>query len=324
VNGGPVYNERYALFHDALKARYPEVELVADDWGGTPASRPFDLVDMHMYADPSTFLRQSRRFDDFDRQGPKVYFGEYAVTSEAGTGNAQAALAEAAFMTGLERNGDAVAMSSYAPLLSRPNWKTWNPNAIVFDSSRIYGTPSYHVQAMFGANRADRLLPVEVTAPPAKVETPRGRVGVGTWNTRAEYKEIKVTKDGQTLYASDFSKGAEGWTFVRGEWKAADGVLRQTKEEEGDTAFVGDAGWSDYTVTLKARKLGGREGFLVSFQSQDANTKSWWNLGGWGNTQHGLELPGMGIERVTGRIETGRWYDIKIELRGPTVKCYLD
>ena len=71
----------------------------------------------------------------------KFYVGEYAVTQGAGTGNLIAAVGEAAFMTGMERNGDVVAMASYAPLFVQPAWKTWNPNAIVFDSARTYGTP---------------------------------------------------------------------------------------------------------------------------------------------------------------------------------------
>mgnify|MGYP001248597341 CR=1 FL=1 len=323
-NGGPAYEERYALFHDAIKKRYPDIELVACDWGGVPKNRPLDIIDPHLYSDPDTMRAQADRFDSYDRKGPKVYFGEYAVTSNAGTGNLQAALAEAAFMTGLERNGDIVMMSSYAPLLSQIDWKAWNPNAIVFDQARIYGTPSYHVQAMFARNRADRLLPVRVEQPAAAPETPRGLIGVGTWGTQAEYKDVRVTRNGQTLFASDFSGGMGDWKPGRGTWEVKDGVLRQTGGEEDARALVGDPNWSDYTLTLKARKLGGREGFLILFQAPGDQTKSWWNLGGWNNTLHGLEVPGLPETRVPGSIETGRWYDIRIELQGQNIKCYLD
>lgn len=77
-------------------------------------------------------------------------------------------------------------------------------------------------------------------------------------------------------------------------------------------------------MTLQARKISGNEGFLVSFASKDADTVTWWNLGGWNNTQHGLEVPGASAPFVPGRVEVGRWYDIRIELQGATVKCYLD
>ncbi len=253
-----------------------------------------------------------------------MYFGEYAVTREAGAGNLQAAVAEAAFLTGLERNADVVIMSSYAPLLSDPSWKAWNPNAIVFDNARVYGTPSYHVQTLFAANRGDVVLPVRVEQPRRPVEPVRGRIGVGTWATQAEFKDIRVTRGGRTLFAGDFSQGTGGWKTTRGRWEVIDGALRQSGEENDARAVAGDASWSDYTLALKARKLGGKEGFLILFQSPGDNTKSWWNLGGWDNTKHGLEVPGVALTQVPGSIQTGRWYDIRIELQGPSIRCYLD
>jgi len=149
-------------------------------------------------------------------------------------------------------------------------------------------------------------------------------VGVGTWDTQAEFKEIKVAKDGRTLFASDFSRGSQGWKLLRGDWQVQEGSLRQTSREQGARALAGDLDWSDYTLTLKARKLGGNEGFLVLFQSPGDETTSWWNLGGWRNSQHGMQVPGFPEERVPGRIETGRWYDIKVELSGLSIRGYLD
>ncbi len=151
-----------------------------------------------------------------------------------------------------------------------------------------------------------------------------GMIGVGTWATQAEFKDIKVTKDGRILFASDFSNGMGDWRTSRGEWKVIDGALRQTSNQTDARALIGDPSWSDYTITLKARKLGGDEGFLILFGVPDSRSKSWWNIGGWGNTQHGIESPGTSSGRVAGRIETGRWYDIKIELKGNTVRAYLD
>lgn len=152
----------------------------------------------------------------------------------------------------------------------------------------------------------------------------RGMVGVGTWATRAEFRDIRVTKDGRTLFASDLGRGLQGWQTVRGAWEVEGDVLRQTSDEDDARALIGDPSWNDYTLTLKARKLSGKEGFLILFGMPDARTKSWWNLGGWGNRQHGLEVPGTAAERVDGRIETGRWYEIKVELSGNTVRAHLD
>jgi hypothetical protein len=152
----------------------------------------------------------------------------------------------------------------------------------------------------------------------------RGMVGVGTWATVAEFKDIKVTRGNQTLFASDFSKGMQGWKTTAGKWEVVDGALRQTSNEQNARALIGQGNWSDYTLTLKARKLEGPEGFLISFGMPTEGTTSQLNLGGWGNTQHALQAPGVDFVQVPGKIETGRWYDIRIELQGPTVKAYLD
>ena len=158
----------------------------------------------------------------------------------------------------------------------------------------------------------------------ASGEPIRGLVGVGTWATQAEFKDIKVTQGNRTLHSSDFTTGMAGWKTTRGQWLVADGALRQTSDEENVRALVGEPTWSDYTITLKARKLGGKEGFLIIFGSPGDDTKSWLNLGGWDNTRHGLEVPGAESLQIPGHIETGRWHDIRIEVQGATVKCYLD
>lgn len=151
-----------------------------------------------------------------------------------------------------------------------------------------------------------------------------GMIGVGTWATQAEFKDIKVTQGDKVLFASDFSKGLEGWKTTRGKWAVVDGALRQTSNDDDARAIVGDPSWNDYTLTLKARKISGNEGFLILFGLPDERFKSWWNVGGWGNTVNALEVPGLAAERLPGKIETGRWYDIKVELSGNTVRVYLD
>jgi Glycosyl hydrolases family 43/F5/8 type C domain/Domain of Unknown Function (DUF1080) len=153
-----------------------------------------------------------------------------------------------------------------------------------------------------------------------------GMVGVGTWGTQAEFKDITVTKGQQVVFRSDFSKGMQDWKAARGKWEVVDGALRQTSTEEDARALVGAADWSDYTLTLKARKISGNEGFLILFglPKPDANFKSWWNVGGWSNEAHGLQSPDLPEERVAGKIETGRWYDVKLEVMGGSVKAYLD
>ncbi len=331
-NGGEAYAERYALFYDAIKAKYPDVQLIANLWGGYPKNRPAEIIDEHYYASPRFFIENANRYDTYDRKGPKIYVGEYAVTQGCGNGNLRAALGEAAFMTGMERNADVVTMASYAPLFANVSYKKWNPDLINFNSTVAYGTPSYYVQEMFSRSRGDVILrsDLQVNDQPAEPLPARnGKIGVGTWNTQAEYKDIKVTKNGKVLYASDFESSAKGWVPVSGTWKLEDGALRQSGEGSNRQAIAGDSTWIDYTITLKARKLGGAEGFLVLFSVKDNARYTWWNVGGWGNTKDAIECAEDGGKSVVGKdavgsVETGRWYDIKIELNGQHIKCYLD
>jgi len=323
-NGGNAYNERYGLFYDAIKAKYPQMHLVADEWSGRPTNRPIEIVDEHYYSTPEFFIANAGKYDSYDRAGRKVYVGEYAVTQGCGQGNLRAAVGEAAFMTGMERNSDVVLLASYAPLFANVHYKKWNPDLIDFDSSRVYGIPSYYVQQMFSANRGDVVLPVTVTAavvaPPAR----SGAIGVGTWRTKAEFKDIKVTRGGETLFTCDFADGTKGWRLHGGDWAVENGALQQKSLDDNIRAFAGDKSWGDYTYSLKARKLGGAEGFLISFLVKDEEAKAWWNIGGWGNVRHAIEAEGFAGNDVEGSIETGRWYDIRVEVKGPTVKCFLD
>lgn len=326
-NGGAAYNERYALFYDALKKNYPNIKIVANE----PAkSRPLEIVDEHYYSTPEFFMRNANKYDSYPRDGHKVYVGEYAVTEGGGAGNLRGALGEAAFMTGMERNSDVVAMSSYAPLFANVNYKRWNPNLINFDSARSFGTPSYYAQKMFATNRGDVVLPVEVRPQSVEAEAPklRGAIGVGTWLTGAEYKDIKVTQGDKTLYQSDFAAGTKGWKLQNGAWSTQDGLLRQASEAENVRATIGEETWSDYTLSLKARKISGKEGFMILIGVK-GNDYMWWNLGGWANSRSAFERSLGGSKYGVGqptddKIETGRWYDIRLEVQGDSVKAYLD
>ena len=330
------YFDRYDVFYKSLKAKHPEIKLVTssgphpDDplwkfaWDKFRSGTPADIVDEHYYRPPQWFLEHNDRYDSYDRNGPKIFAGEYAAHDSNRHNNLRSAITEAAYVTGLWRNADVVSMSSYAPLFANAGHLQWQPDLIWFDNARVFGSPSYYAQMMYGRNRPDISLPVTLDAPLVQPPPLAGRIGVGTWRTQAEFKDITVTKDGQTIFQSDFSKDFSGWETHGGNWSVVDGALRQTSEDERIRAFAGDPSWNDYTLSLKARTIAGSEGFLVSFASKDPNGVTWWNIGGRANTQHGLEVPGANAPYVPGKIETGRWYDIRIELKGSTVKCYLD
>jgi alpha-L-arabinofuranosidase len=329
-NGGPDYIERWPLLVNALREKYPYLQFIVNtDLRGRPyPTNPTpDIVDEHFYHSPEWFMRHAHQYDERDRNGPKVFVGEYAVTENCGLGNLRGAIGEAAFMTGLERNSDFVIMASYAPLLVNLNHRAWNPDLINFDSANWYGLPGYYVQKMFAENRGDVSLSTAVESPMTEETVTGGRIGVGTWNTAAEFKDVTVTApDGRVLFASDFSKNAAGWKPLGdgADWQVQNGVLRQGAEKEFIRALAGDKAWTDYTVTLKARKMSGAEGFLILFHIANDEGRLWWNLGGWGDTDDSVEAAGGRIDSKPGHIENARWYDLKLTVTGKNVKCWLD
>lgn len=325
-NFGPKYFQNYRPFHEAIKAKYPDIITIAD----CPIpDAPVEIIDEHYYVDPHWFFANERKYDTYDRKGPKIYVGEYAVNKNVGSGNLLGALSEAAFMIGMERNSDIVTMASYAPLLENVNNRAWPVNLIRFDSSRSVGRSSYHVQTMFSAHRPDVTLKTTVSEPDQPAPNPGGSIGLGTWNTQAEYRDLKVEQNGRTLYQSDFAKGTEGWELLGGEWTARDGALRQTGGGNNLLAIAQGRSWTDYTLTLKARKLGGEGGGLILFDVRDAENMAHWNIGGWNNTRSSVEIKEGGANKEIAKgphlpIENNRWYDIKIEVKGDRVKCFLD
>jgi alpha-L-arabinofuranosidase len=168
-----------------------------------------------------------------------------------------------------------------------------------------------------------------VASAAAKAPLPKGAVGVGTWITRAEFKDMKVATGDKEVYSVDAATAAGQWKTSNGDWSWQDGLLRQASNEEDCRAIVGDPTWSDYTFTVKARKTSGNEGFLILFHVQDDDNWLWWNIGGWGNTRTAIHRVQHGVAGELGEpqkvtIEPNRWYDIKIELKDRQVRCYLD
>jgi alpha-L-arabinofuranosidase len=173
---GPQYVERYKIFTKAIKSKYPEIQLV-NSVGPSPDDERFhflndtlrklnaDILDEHYYSSPSWFQNNASRYDDYDRNGPKIFAGEYAAQSVAtvsplNKNNWLCALSEAAFMTGLERNADLVQMASYAPLFAHVEGWQWTPDLIWFDNLNSFGTTNYYVQKLFANNKGDNIVAI--------------------------------------------------------------------------------------------------------------------------------------------------------------------
>lgn len=118
----------------------------------------------------------------------------------------------------------------------------------------------------------------------------------------------------------------EGWTSAKGKWAREGGAYAQTEMAADCRSFAPAADWADCVYEVKARKTGGTEGFLILFRVKDKDHFYWWNIGGWGNAQHGVEARGAsaGFPRVPGKVDTGRWYDVRVVVQGASIRCYLD
>ncbi len=173
-NVGQDYYERFEMYQKAIEAKYPKIKLifsVGPNHGGAQFDNAWqwarehgvDVVDEHIYASPDWFLTHTGRYDSYSRKGPKVMLGEYAAQTWNKQNTLEAALAEAAFMTGLEKNSNEVIMASYAPLFNRVGWSQWVPDLIWFNGTQVYGTPSYYTQVLFSENRGDVVLPSSVS-----------------------------------------------------------------------------------------------------------------------------------------------------------------
>ncbi|MQA84659.1 MAG: alpha-N-arabinofuranosidase [Streptosporangiales bacterium] len=331
--------ERFTKFREAIEARYPEMTVISnsgpDDSGPTfdrawelNRAGGVDMVDEHYYNSPQWFLENNERYDSYDRDGPEVFLGEYASQDNRFFN----ALAEAAYMTGLERNADLVKLASYAPLLANEGYVQWRPDMIWFDNAKSWGSTSYEVQKLFMTNVGDEMVPSEASSTPVTLEPITGAIGLSTWATSAAYDDVKVVSaDGDTLLSDDFSGDDSQWTHAtgRGSWAIEDGAYVQYDTGAEDTMVTaGDPSWRNYDLHVKATKRSGSEGFLVAFGVRDTGNYYWWNLGGWGNTRSAVEEATDGgkqtlIEDET-RIETGREYDVRIEVRGRQVTLFLD
>ncbi len=379
-NEGEVYFERYEAFLERFneeKANNPELydglELIYSSGAneGTTSmnyvasyENAYDYIkennmsigefagatDHHYYRDPSWFLAHADYYDEdnYSRDaehmldtyyggGIKVFLGEYASWSNT----LRSALAEAAYMTGLERNGDIVEMAAYAPLFGNLTATHWAPDLIWFNNSTSTASINYYMQKLFSTNAGTTLLGTEFDGAQIPYEDLKGAVGLGTWWTAAEFDNVKITDNatGEELGSDDFSVPNFWWNWyhkTEGEWKISDGkavqsVCDHAYNELGTSAYFGETEWANYTYTFEATKTDGGEGFYIPFLIEDENNCFYWNIGGWGNTKSALQRAqnGTKTDAIPGTVtdftvETGKTYQIKLVVDGTVIRGYID
>jgi alpha-L-arabinofuranosidase len=337
----PEFRTRFIMMADSLQKYHPEINILGTS--GTAASgtyynslwqfsrdRNLYAVDEHYYMDPSWFLNNIHRYDNFDRNGPKVFIGEYASKDD----KLSNAIAEAAYLTGVEKNADVIKFTCYAPLFCRENLPsyTWNPDLIRFDNTRVIKTANYYVQQLYSVHAGDEYLNSSVSYEPgfSVVSTEyNGSIGVGTWNTYADFDDVRLVCGDNVLVDENFDAGSSNWTVASGTFSASGGIYSQSSgQQPAVSLFNTPIDTSVYTFTLKARKTGGVEGFLIPFGYKNSQNFYWLNIAGWGNTLHAVEKSTNGSKTTlvskSGSIQSNTWYDIKIEISKSTARFYLN
>ncbi len=223
---GPDYIDRYKVFEQAIKAKYPDMIIVSGS-GPFPDGDYFEygmeelkklnaeIIDEHYYRSPEWFRENATRYDSYDRKGPKIFAGEYAAQSVAiaspeNKNNWECAFSEAAFITGLERNAEVVNLTSYAPLMAHEEGWQWTPDMIWFNNLQSYGTANYQVQKLFSTNRGTDLISVtsagkdltgqnELYAS-AVTDSGTNEVIVKVVNTSNQSKEVAINLKGKKVY----------------------------------------------------------------------------------------------------------------------------
>jgi alpha-N-arabinofuranosidase len=201
------YDGRYAQFYDAIKKKYPALELIATT---KVNGHVMDVLDDHYYRRAEQFFGDVHHYDETDRNGPKIFVGEWATREGTPTPNMGAALGDAAWMTGMERNSDVIILASYAPLFVNvnPGGMQWQSDLIGYDANSAYGSPSYYAQMMFASHIGTEILGADLQGAGDRVfysvtrDAAKGVVYVKLVNASSAKQEVKISLAGANVKGS--------------------------------------------------------------------------------------------------------------------------
>ncbi|GGM44286.1 alpha-L-arabinofuranosidase C-terminal domain-containing protein [Promicromonospora citrea] len=302
------FADRFGQLFAAVREAYPDITVIGT-LGPKPYGPDYDagwelarrlevpMVDEHSYRSPRWLLQHLDRFDHYDRSGPAVYLGEWA----AHTSTMRSALAEAAYMTAVERNSDVVRLSSYAPLLARVGSTQWLPDLVYFTDDEVRPSPSYHVQRMMAEVRGEQVLGCAVTGHTDRPQSPPAvqQVTLRSPGSTTRFSAIRV---GGTAHP-DQLVGPEDTATL-----AADGT----------------------ELEVVATRTDGTEGFVVGFGGADGETVHEFQVGGWRNESLILARRDDGIgNEVDGPhpfegVRTGEPLRVRVTVNGARIRVWLD
>jgi alpha-L-arabinofuranosidase len=305
------FRDRYARIEDALRAAHPEITVIGTSGPATSGpdydagwafarERDVAVVDEHGYQSPRWLHQNLDRYAAYDPEGPKVYLGEYAGASS----KIRSALAEAAYMIGLERHPGVVRLASYAPLLARVGHSQWTPDLIYFTADQVRLTASYYVQRAFGTERGEQVHAVELegaqgfTRPVPSEGTVRLRSG------RAEIAFTEVTVDGNPIPDVVTAPG-------------------------GDGVLLAPIDFGSTEIAFNAVRRDGVDGFALHLGAEDPDTSLRIDLAGWQNKNTAVIRRDDGVDnwesgRVWPGLTDGEPVAVRVRLDGPRLRVWVD
>lgn len=314
---GEEFPERWRIIADAVRERYPKIKLIHSAGpfsSGSEYERGYkaakadkaDLIDEHYYCSPEWFLANIHRYDKFPARKPKVFLGEYASCGN----DLRSALAEAAYMTGLENAAHAVSLACYAPLLCHVDYVNWRPDLIWFDNHRVCRTPNYYVQQLFSANLGDYILPVS-----------------------GELKSFRLPSPPISGAVELVSDGIEGWLWD----------VRVINLDNGDTVNFGNFDLSpdfknalsiinltNFELRFNFKKGGGRadKGIYVNFGKNGDENRLCWEIGGWQNQDclisSCINNRSTCLDQHIFNVETGTEYELCLHVEGRKITTIVN
>lgn len=329
-NVGTEYVAHFNYIFKKLKAEYPQIVFINTLAHTDKLLEQIPgeyMVDPHWYRSPDFFFNNNHLFDEAPRSHD-IYVGEYACNNGVGAGNLLAALSEAAFIMGMERNSDVVKMTSYAPLFENENRRDWPTNLIHINSSEAFGRASYYVQQMAAENRPTYNVFVgETTKVGEKKTYTAGTIAFGGFGSKCEYKDvIIITPDGKTIEVA-----ADQFKAARGEWSTADNVLSLVTAERGALTMLPSFKNDRYTLKVKVRKPEGRASLSICFGMDEKGHNGYTaNIGGWtgdmvtlqpmtnGRTGEFIGKPG------NIKMNPAQWYDVELVITPEMTRFFID
>ena len=328
-NIGLRYVENYNRFYKAIKEKYPQIEVICALMFSPyiQDAEKIEILDPHYYETAGWFYNNADVYDKLPDDTPyKIYVGEYAAI---GRPSLYSSLAEAAYLTGVERNADKVQMVSYAPLIE--NAAHGRDHLLVLKNDSVYGRTNYYVLKMFSENRPDVNLhtDLKLAFPESSFRT-KGFIGLGTNNTEVQFKDLKIIVNGEDMYTSGWDDFVNKWNIIRGDWKTQGDLLLQSQKGIDAFAILKNREFEDCTIELKAKKISGTEGFRIVFGGTDPNNYFMADMGS--HTNESVIFREVNDEgsislfdyRNTTSIKAHQWYTVRIEIEGAHWKCFLN